>query len=373
MATAETGPSGLRTIAIINQKGGCGKTTTAVNLGGALAQLGRKVLVVDVDPQAHATLALGVDPEEIDANLYEVLIDTEGAAELPGIIRPVSDGLDLAPSGIVMTALEQRLTLDRAEDRSLRLGAALATIARRYDIALIDCAPNVGLLAINALRAAQEVIVPVELSFFALHGVEKLLDTVSLLAERAEHSLRVRLLATLFDGRTRYAREALATLRKRFGALCFDTVIRQNVRLRQAAEKGQPIVTWSPRSNGALDYNALAVEVTADEISEDLFTDTFLAEPPPREPERTVEVHYRDERASDVRIAGDFNGWVPDKDVTSRVHSEAGERVWTKVLTLAPGTYQYRYVVDGEWREDPENPRGIPGRVGGRISLLVVS
>ena len=373
MAFTATGDAGLRAIAVINQKGGCGKTTTTVNLAGALAQLGRKVLVVDMDPQAHATLALGVDPDEVDANLYEVLIDADGIAELPGVIRSVGDGLDLAPSGIVMTALEQRLTLDRAEDRSLRLCAALTAVAQRYDIALIDCPPNVGLLTMNALRAAHEAIVPVELSYFALHSVEKLLETVSLLAERAEHTLAVRLLATMFDGRTRYARDALTTLRKRFGVLCFDTVIRQNVSLRRAAERGQSVATFAPTSNGATDHTALAVEVLASEVCEDEFTDAFPSEPREVQTERTVEVEFRDERASDVRIAGDFNGWVPDKDVTSRFRSDGEQRVWTKVLTLTPGTYQYRYVVDGEWREDPKNPRGVPGRLGGRISLLVVS
>ena len=361
----------MRTIAVVNQKGGCGKTTTVVNLAGALADDGARVLVVDLDPQAHATLALGIDPEALDRNLYDVLAEPPGGPSetpLASVLVPAGEGVRVAPSGIVLSALEQKLAAERAEDRTERLLRALGGVDDAFDVALLDCPPHVGVLTFNALRAAGEVIVPLETSEFALHGVQKLLETIALLGDRLGHDLAVRILPTLYDGRTRFARDTLAEIRARFGDLCFDTVIRQNVRLREAARRGRPIGRLWRAAHGSEDHAALALEVAAR-------APEAAREPLPRddgEPRRVV-VHFRDARASDVRIAGDFNGWVPDKDVRSHVQADDGERVWTKVLELAPGTYQYRYVVDGEWREDPDNPRAEPGPVGGRNSVLVVS
>ena len=187
-----------------------------MNLAGALAADGHRVLVIDLDPQAHATLALGADPERLDENLYEVFADPHGADRLARVCVPVGDRLDVAPSGIVLSALEQKLASEPVETRTARLAQALATLGARYDFALIDCAPNVGLLTFNALRAAREVIVPLETSFFAIHGVQKLLETIALLTERIGRDLSVRILPTLYDGRTRYARQTLGEIREMF-------------------------------------------------------------------------------------------------------------------------------------------------------------
>jgi chromosome partitioning protein len=342
----------MRVIAIVNQKGGCGKTTTAVNLAGALAADGHRVLVVDLDPQAHATLALGADPERLDENLYEVLADPDGAGRLAEVCVEVADRIAVAPSGIVLSALEQKLATEPVETRTRRLSDALMALGDAYDFVLIDCPPNVGLLTFNALRAAQEVIVP--------------LETIALLTERIGHELHVRILPTLFDGRTRYARQTLGEVREMFKDLCFDTVIRQNVKLREAASRGKPINAITRAANGTRDYAALAVEVEIGDpsaVDEPMPTDAVA---------REVLVRFRDPRAHDVRIAGDFNGWVPDKGVRSLIEADGEARVWTKILQLSPGRYQYRYVVDGEWREDPNNPDGVPSNVGGRNSILVV-
>jgi chromosome partitioning protein len=363
----------MRVIAIVNQKGGCGKTTTTVNLAGALAADGNRVLVIDMDPQAHATLALGLEPDDLDANLYEVLIEPAGATRLDSIIIDVSEQIDVAPSSIVLSALEQKLAAERHDARTQRLAVALEKLPPLYDYVLIDCPPNVGLLTFNALRAASEAIVPLETSFFAIDGVQKLLETISLLSDRIGHDLHVRVLPTLYDGRTRYARQTLGDIRELFKELCFDTVIRMNVKLREAAREGLPISRYAPSANGAIDYGSVAMELAASPPepwahasagSGDAAADLG----PPRE----VVMRFRDSLAGDVRIAGDFNGWVPDRGVRSLIASEGQTRVWTKVLNLDPGTYQYRYIVDGEWREDPSNPKSAPGPTGQPNSILKV-
>jgi chromosome partitioning protein len=361
----------MRVIGIVNQKGGCGKTTTTVNLAGSLAADGARVLIVDLDPQAHSTLALGIDPEDLEENLYEILTDPGGAARIHDVLVQAGENVAVAPSGIVLSALEQKLQTESIETRTERLANALEGVRDLFDYILIDCPPNVGLLTFNALRAASEVIVPLEMSYFAIHGVQKLIETIALLSERIGHDLSVRVLPTLYDGRTRHARQTLAEVRELFKDMCFDTVIRLNVKLREAASKGVPICHYAPSANGSRDYNALAVEV---EASDPEFLDATLGGEIAIETEqaREVVVQFRDGAASDVRIAGDFNGWVPDKGVRSLIESEGQVRVWTKILQLPPGTYQYRYVVDGEWREDPENPEIISGSVGGRNSVLVV-
>ena len=355
----------MRVIAVVNQKGGCGKTTSVVNLAGCLAADGARVLVVDLDPQAHATIGLGIEPEDLVENLYEVLAEPGGEDRLEPIVVEVGDNLDVAPSGIVLSALEQKLASEPVETRTERLTAALDNLSVPYDYVLIDCPPNVGILTFNALRSASEVIVPLETSHYAIHGVQKLLETIGLLAERIGHELAVHILPTLYDGRTRYARQTLAEIRELFGDTCFDTVIRMNVKLREAAAKGMPICAYAPSANGAQDYAALAVEVESAALPDRAISE--LDDLP-----REVVVRFRDPGATDVRIAGDFNGWVPDKGVRSLIESEGQTRVWTKILQLPPGTYQYRYVVDGEWREDPDNPEVVATSYGGRSSILVV-
>ncbi|MFL2935802.1 MAG: AAA family ATPase [Myxococcota bacterium] len=361
----------MRVISVVNQKGGCGKTTTAVNLAGALAADGARVLVVDMDPQAHATLALGIDPDETSENLFDILADPELQTPLADILIPAFERIHVAPSSVILSALEQKLAAEKDEDRTERLSRALAALPSEYDYVLIDCPPAVSLLTFNALRASREVIVPLETSIFAVDGVQKLLETLALLMDRIGHDLTVRVLPTLYDGRTRYARETLGEIRELFKDLCFDSVIRMNVKLREAARRGVPIHVHDPRANGTLDYAATAIELAACPPAE-LQAGTTPNEASLSSEPREVVIRFRDTDAADVRIAGDFNGWIPDRDVKSRIESEGPQRVWTKVLLLPPGTYEYRYVVDGEWCTDPENGDQTAGPMGQPNSVLHV-
>ncbi len=363
----------MRAIAVMNQKGGCGKTTTVVSLAGCLASEGHSVVVIDMDPQAHSTLGLGIDPDEVDENIYEVL--AEEGDEGPGledIVIRADENLDVAPSGVILSALEQKLTAEGARGRTERLAEVLEKLEKSYDFALIDCPPNVGILTFNALRAASEVIVPLETSYFAMHGVGKLLETITLLEDRIGHSLAVRILPTLFDGRTRFAKRALAEIRETYKDLVFDTVIRQNVRLREAAQRGVPIARLDRRSYGFVDYMSLALELLFDREDE-------VEVPPPVEEdpadtivgrEKGVVFTFKDPVAGDVQLAGDFNNWVPDKGVTTR---KSPDGTWEKVVRLGPGVYQYRYFIDGEWQPDPSNPRRVEGPAGGINSVLIIS
>jgi chromosome partitioning protein len=358
----------------MNQKGGCGKTTTTVSLAGCLAIEGHRVLVVDVDPQAHGTLGLGIDPEETDENLYEVLSEEEEeATPLEEIIINVAENLDVAPSGVILSALEQKLATEGAKGRTERLARAIERLPEPYDFVLIDCPPNVGILTFNALRAAHEVIIPLETSYYAMHGVGKLLETIGLLEDRVGHQLSIKLLPTLFDGRTRFAKRALAEIRETYKDLVFDTVIRQNVRLREAAQRGVPIAMLDKRSYGFVDYMSLALEILFDQSQQTTELIVPTPEPEPEEQsygEKGVVFTFKSMAARDVQLAGDFNNWVPDKGVQTR---QAPDGAWEKIVRLGPGVYQYRYFVDGEWVPDPSNPRRVEGPAGGVNSVIIIS
>ena len=245
----------MRTLAILNQKGGCGKTTTAINLAATLALRGKRVLLCDLDPQGHASLGLsrGKNPD-FPRTLSDALLD---GGTLDGCLTPISEGFDLAPSNPSLHLAEQQL--HGVEGGEKRLKTVLDWIASEYDFAILDCPPGGGVLIANALNAADEVILAVETSFYSLYGVSQLLQAVRGMA--AERELRVRALATLYDRRTGFAREILQDLSRFFGESLYNTVIHHNVKLREAASYGVPITEYDPKAKGCRDYLALADEV----------------------------------------------------------------------------------------------------------------
>lgn len=249
-----------RTIAVANQKGGVGKTTTSVNLSAALALAGHRVLLIDIDPQASATTGLGHPRLGPESTVYEMLIGGRAARD---VIRPTRiDGLDIIPSTRDLVGAE--IELVSLPDREHRLWSSLLTLRDDYAFLLIDCPPSLSLLTVNALRAADGVLVPLQAEYYALEGLTALLDTISRIREVLNPGVVVDgLVLTMFDGRNSLARQVQDEVRSHFGTQVFQTVIPRNVRLSESPSHGLPVMLYDPASRGAQAYQALAQEVLA--------------------------------------------------------------------------------------------------------------
>jgi chromosome partitioning protein len=247
----------MRTIAIINQKGGCGKTTTAINLAACLARLGNKTLLVDMDPQGHCAIGLAVPEEQVERSIFDCL--GEDGPAVNEIVWQIASDFDLAPSNIKLSAFEQ--TWAGKPGREDRLLNALSAVQDNYQWCIIDCPPSVGLITFNALRACDEVIVPVETGFFSLHGLAKMMETLELMREQADKDIQIRVLPTLYDTRTKLAREVLSELRAKFRDYLMLSTVNFNTKLKEAASFGQPITEYDPGSRGYKDFVNLAREL----------------------------------------------------------------------------------------------------------------
>ena len=251
-------PGVARIIAIANQKGGVGKSTTAVSLGAALAEQGYRVLVIDLDPQGNASTGIGIRHEDRRVTSYDVIV-SEAPIESAVVHSPVA-GLDAVPSTIDLAGAEIELVGQLS--RESRLARALDHIEPNYDIVLLDCPPSLGLLTVNALAAAGELLIPIQCEFFALEGLGQLLRNVRLIQDNLNPRLALTgILLTMFDPRTRLAEQVVAEVRGHFGAMVYDTIIPRQVRLAEAPSFGQPITRYDPASRGAEAYRRLAAEV----------------------------------------------------------------------------------------------------------------
>lgn len=246
-------------VALCNQKGGVGKTTTAINLGAALTETGRRVLLVDFDPQGSLSVGLGINPHTLERSIYDLLLTRDYTPD--EVVQPtVVHGLDILPANIDLSAAEVQLVSEVAREQSLQ--RVLAKIRDRYDYILIDCAPSLGLLTINALTASDYVIMPLELEFFALRGIALLTDTIAKVKDRLNPNLEVLgLLGTMYDSRTLHAREVLERIVEAFKEDVFHTVIKRTVKFPETTVAGEPITSYASNSPGAAAYRQLAKEV----------------------------------------------------------------------------------------------------------------
>jgi chromosome partitioning protein len=369
----------MRTIAVVNQKGGCGKTITSINLSAFLACAQRRVLLVDMDPQGHATLGLLADnafpPSKTMYDLFSQCSD-KTPIELRDVIISARGNLDVAPADILLAAIPEMLVgLAGREDI---LKDALARFRDDYDYVIVDCPPNVGLLTFNALKACSEAIVPMDPSFFSLHGIGKLLETFEVLAQTADHHIDARVLVTLYPGRAQFVKAVVDELRRHLDGRYFETIIRYSVKLAEAASHGVPITEYCRDCVGFDDYQALVAEVLRRESenvcigpnAELTWTRPARASAPASAPiVRPEEVTFTIEapEAEQVLLVGDFNDWTADGSEMDPIGG-----VWTKVIKLPPGRYRYRYVIDGRWQNDPSNAAVEPNPYGGHDSVLVI-
>ncbi len=397
----------MRTVAIINQKGGCGKTTVSINLASALAGRGQKTLLVDMDPQSHCAVGLAVPEEQIEQSIYDILIShgRDEPLRLSEILWQISDGFELAPASIDLAAFDQQMS--GIADRENGLKKVLEQVKNDYDYIVIDCPPSVGLLTFNAIRAATDVIVPVEMGYFSLHGLSKQLETLHVLCGQCSQEINVMVLPSMYDIRTKMGREILGELRKHFSGQMFKTVVNFNTKLKEAASLGQPIGEYDAASKGNRNFQSLADELIGtdtqlhraelvgtlqsklDAISasaEELLSSVEPAAAPkeaePKDFDAKIAEFYGVRqvgdavmfvtlypRAKSVQIAGDFNNWQPEKTPLTKV-SENG--VWQIKLPMTSGKYRYRLVVDGQWQQDPYNENTELNPFGELNSVLEV-
>ena len=263
----------MRTIAIANQKGGCGKTTTSVNLATAFAALGRRVLLIDLDPQAHATLGLGYEPDSLERTIYDTITNAQipvSRRQLPLsniVVKTDVERLDLVPSNILLSGAEFELAV--LFGREYVLNERLNNVSSNYDICVIDCSPSLSLLTLNALIASTDVIIPVQTQYYALEGLKQLLETIEIVKQRFNPRLRILgALLTFVETNTALSRQVQQQMREYFGDLVFDTVIHRNTKLAEAPSAGQPVLLYDPVSKGATEYKALAEEILNSRVAD---------------------------------------------------------------------------------------------------------
>lgn len=344
----------MRRIVLVNQKGGCGKTTTAINVASCLSTKGRKVLLIDLDPQGHSGLGLGVQPEQIAKSIYEVLAGKIGIGQA---IKPVGKNFDAVFSNVVLSAFEQLMA--GVPQREYILSQSLAKIENNYDYLIIDSPPSVGLLTFNGLLAADEAIIPVDPSPFSLNGLNKLLETIRLIEKKTGHVLTFKILPTNVDRRTNFGKSVVESLKSQFSGSCFKTIINTCTRLREAAGQGKPIVEYDKGCAAWHDYHNLTKEILHGEA----------ACRKKQSVKKEVVFTLKAPKDAVVYIAGDFTDWKPKKLTLA---DRRNGSLWQTAIPLRPGSYQYKYLVNDCWMPDPANDETADNGFGSANSIISV-
>ena len=358
----------MNVLCVSNQKGGCGKTTTAINLSASLASMGKRTLIIDLDPQAHATFGLGMRNDPAENSIYNVLTEQNGKKSryLEDVIVPIHENLDLAPSHILLSTIEQEFT--NKDESVSKLHQALSRLSFPYQAVVIDCPPSLGFLTFNALRASQTVIVPIELGSFSLMGVDKLLSMIELIRVKLQHTPRVYALPTIVDSRTKFSKFMMKEIAQAFGEQILNSCIHAAVAVKESQARGASLIRHNPRSRATSDHLMLAQEIITKAFSGDL----ELLETPSAEPESENPLKdfvFSSSNAREVHLVGDFNRWTLS---TESLLWQKEEGVWQKRIFLGPGRHRYKFVVDGQWVTDPRNDHIEANPYGGMDSVLEI-
>jgi len=366
----------MKIISFANQKGGCGKTLTAVNMAGGLAAVGKKVLFIDLDPQAHASASMGfetVPMHESSYAIFDAFLKNE-ILDVKSLMRKKYKNLWVIPSHISLSTMEQKMS--SAKDATLVLNILLKKQDfDMFDHIVIDTPPNLGFLTFNALHASTRVIVPLDTSIFSLRGVSYIKDILELSKNMGFQKPKVSYLINMYDGRSNFAKNFLVKAKERFGEDLLKTTIRPNIKLREAALEGKVIFEHAPSSNGAIDYTSLLKELSPDIQTEYITlrweTAAVKSEPVQTEDKSDKKILFKINapEAQAVYVAGSFNNWHIDKESLMK---KLENGIWVKMLSLIEGDHRYKFVVDGQWVQDPNNEITEENDFGGKDSLISI-
>lgn len=363
----------MRVIAIANQKGGCGKTTSSINFSACLHFLQKKVLLVDLDPQGHSTCGLGIKLQKGMASVYELLSPLQVMPpSFSQVIRSLNPDFDLMPADSSLNALDEEFNFMPNNHRKLKdLLTRLEADHRRYDFVILDCPPNLGILTWNALNAADEIIVPVEPSFFSLHGLGKISETIHIVNRSRGTPMKVHALLTNFNSQTNFSQEIYDEVRRHFQDALFRSIIHENIALREAAAAGQSIVQYAPQSPAFQDYLNLAVEYLERDWDRRLpsqglgWEEVYNSHYGPRMVSDGILFQFHNKTASTVEVAGDFNHWIPEALIR-----RGDDGLWQKIIRVDKKAFRYKFIVDGEWQVDPGQPIQKENAYGGLDSYV---
>ncbi len=358
----------MRTVSIINQKGGCGKTTIAINFAAALVELEKKVLLIDLDPQSHASLGLDVTYHDVQYTTYDLLRNPR--IRIDDCRFTLNPLLDIIPSSPVLSAIEQELAGKPA--REARLGVKISRLGDEYDYVIIDSPPNVGLLTFNALMASGEVIIPVEPSYFSLQGLGRLRETLELLENETKHKVAVHVLINNIEKRTTFSRDIVMELERHHEALLMDSTISHSVKFKEAALRGVSIFEMERAERLQWEFLCLAREFEEKRKSvlemEDI-ADWMVRLHGPQIAGEGVVFSLDAPNARSVCLTGDFTNWSHDG---IRMLRDEKDGLWKIMIPLDRGDYEYRFIVDGMWLKDPNNVDSVLNEFGQENSLLII-